>query len=77
MLVVCGGFHFYDVVAKFVKNLENSVDFDDYDFLKFRDAMRTQFGKKSTEFLEKIALLEVLHEVIDNGCVRELSIKGK
>lgn len=77
ILVVCGSFHSYEVTARLLENLEESRDFDAYDFLKYRDELRLNFSKNPAEYLEKIALLEVMHEVIDNGCVRELTSKGK
>lgn len=45
--------------------------------MKYKDELKREFSKNQKEYLEKIALLEVLHEIIDNGCVKELSVKGK
>lgn len=77
VLVACGSFQLFDTVKRIMENDDENKDFDAYDFSKYKDQLRTEFGKKNHEYLEKIALLEVLHEVIDNGCVRELVVKGK
>lgn len=45
--------------------------------MKYKDELKREFSKNSKENLEKIALLEVLHEVVDNGCVGELTAKSK
>lgn len=77
VLVGCGSFQLYDIIRMIMENDDKECDFDDYDFQKHKDELRREFGKNSKDYLEKIALLEVLHEVIDNGSVRELSVKGK
>ncbi|KAL4499130.1 hypothetical protein ABPG72_017032 [Tetrahymena utriculariae] len=77
VLVACGSFQLYETVKIIMENDDQSADFDGYDFYKYKDELKREFGKNQREYLEKIALLEVLHEVIDNGCVRELTIKGK
>ncbi|EAS00780.1 hypothetical protein TTHERM_00305480 (macronuclear) [Tetrahymena thermophila SB210] len=77
VLVACGSFQLYETVKIIMENDDQNADFDGYDFYKYKDELKREFGKNQREYLEKIALLEVLHEVIDNGCVRELTIKGK
>ncbi|KAL4449899.1 hypothetical protein ABPG74_015018 [Tetrahymena malaccensis] len=77
VLVACGSFQLYETVKIIMENDDQSADFDGYDFYKYKDELKREFGKNQREYLEKIAILEVLHEVIDNGCVRELTIKGK